>query len=214
MRRLSLTILILGVACGGPANAGAAAEPVEPKPRASGPLGYLHGRLADLLDTFELSVGYGRGVKLDLRYGLHFLGAGDVRARRLGILDRRVGVWRELDSELSLFPFSLLASPVEEAARLCGCRQLAADAHSVLQVGTEGFQLLDRKELNGDPEFILKDTVEGPVHTRWGDCFPIGAEVQAGVGVRALIRPLQLADFLVGFVGLDLDPWLNQQVER
>ena len=58
----------------------------------------------------------------------------------------------------------------------------------------------------GDPAFILKDTVEGPNHTRWADSFPIGAEAHLGVGLRVMVRPLQLVDFLVGFAGLDLDP--------
>jgi len=125
-----------------------------------------------------------------------------------------VGYWREIDSELSLLPLSLLAAPVAGGARLCGSRSLAADAEFVLQAGTEGVQHLDRKDFNGDPGFLLKDTVEGPIHARWGDCFPIGAEVQAGVGIRALIRPLQLVDFIAGFAGFELDPLLDQQVER
>jgi len=194
------------------ASAGQAPSPeATPPARACPPLRYLRERAADLLDIFDLNVGAGRGAKLDLRYGVQLFGLADIRTHRAGILDRRVGTWRELDSQLALFPLSYLAYPVEHAARLARWRRLAADAAFVRQAGTLGVQHLDRKELNGDPEFILKDTVAGAIHTRWGDCFPVGAEVHLGVGVRAMVRPLQLVDFLVGFVGLELDPWLTAE---
>lgn len=206
--------LLLLLALAGPLGAGEAPAPEAPRKRAPAilaPLRYLHERGADLMDVFELHVGAGRGAKLDLRYGVHFFGLGDVRSHRIGLLDRRVGAWREIDTQLSLFPLSLLAWPVERGARLCRWRRLAEDAGFVLQAGTQGVQHLDRKEFGGDPEFFLKDTVEGAIHTRWSDSFPIGAEVQAGVGVRFMLRPLQLADFLVGIVGVDLDPWLLRE---
>jgi len=176
-----------------------------------GPAGYLRERALDLLDVVELHVGAGRGAKVDVRYGVHLFGLGDVRAWRAGAIDRRVGTWRELDSEIALLPLSILAWPVHYAAKGCGWRTLAGDARFVAQAGSEGVQHLDRKELNGDPAFVWKDTVEGPRHTRWGDSFPIGAEVHALVGVRAAVRPLQLVDFVVGIVGLELDPWLTRE---
>jgi hypothetical protein len=160
-----------------------------------------------------VNVAAGRGVKVSLKYGLQLFGLGDVRVWRVGNMDRRAGVWRELDTELGLWPLSLLAWPVHSAARLCGCRQLAADAQFVAQAGTEGVQHLDRKELNGDVMFVWLDTVSGYRHTRWGDSFPVGAEVQAGVGARVMFRPLQFADFVVGFVGIDLDPVLTEGPE-
>jgi hypothetical protein len=46
-------------------------------------------------------------------------------------------------------------------------------------------------------------------HTRWGDSLPLGAEVHGGLaGVRLMAKPLQALDFTLGFVGLDIDPWL------
>ena len=177
---------------------------------APAPLRYAAERGRDLLDVVEINAGIGRGAKLDLRYGLHLFGAGRVRAWRVGTIDRRVGRWRELDDQFAILPLSLLAWPIHHAARLCGARSLAADARFVAEAGSEGVQHLDRKELNGDPAFILKDTVEGPNHTRWADSFPIGAEAHLGVGLRIMVRPLQLVDFLVGFAGVDLDPWLNE----
>lgn len=216
MRRVALGILLAVLAT----RWLAAGEPAAPEPerdkrsRAPAPLRYLHERLADLLDVFELNVSVGRGAKADIRYGLLFFGLGDLRVQRYGLLDRRTGSWRELDTELCLLPLSLLAAPVEQAARLAGAPRLAQDAHFVLQAGTDGFQHLDRKELNGDPEFLLKDTVDGPMHTRWGDCFPVGAEFHLGVGARVTLRPLQFVDFLVGFAGFELDPWLATEREK
>jgi len=211
VRRIFLSACLLLLLCGA---LRAAEAPPPPKPRAWAPLRYLHERFADLLDVVELNVATGRGVKLDLKYGLQFFGFCDHRTQRFGLLDRRVGTWREIDSELGLLPLSYLAWPVEQAARALGARRLASDAQFVRQTGTRGIQYLDRKELNGDPVFFVKDTVEGPRHTRWGDSFPIGAEVHAGVGIRFLLRPLQLVDFVVGFVGIELDPWLNAEQIR
>ena len=49
--------------------------------------------------------------------------------------------------------------------------------------------------------------------TRWGDSLPVGAEVHAGiVGVRAIVKPLEVIDFALGFVFIDLDPWLAKRV--
>ena len=203
MTRAMLAVL-LALASAGPALAGGDA----PRPAGPAPLRYLRERALDLLDVVELNVGAGRGAKLSVKYGIHFFGVGSVRSWRAGTIDRRAGVWREIDTEFGILPLSIAAWPVHYGAKACGYRQLAADAKLVAQAGSEGVEHLDRKELNGDPAFLLKDTVEGPVHTRWGDSFPIGAEVHAFVGVRAMVRPLQLVDFAVGLVGFDLDPWL------
>ncbi|MFP4057731.1 MAG: hypothetical protein ACLF0G_12770 [Candidatus Brocadiia bacterium] len=183
------------------------------------PVRYLRDRGQDLMDAVEVNVGVSqlkggpsRYVKLDLKYGVHFFGFGDdVRTWRAGNIDRRAGYWRELDTELSLFPLSLLAWPVHHAAQLWGWQGLARDARFVARAGTKGIQYVDRKELNGDPAFLWKDTVEGYRHTCWGDSFPIGAEVHALLGARLMVRPLQLADFAVGLVGLDMDPWLTKR---
>jgi hypothetical protein len=173
------------------------------------PFAYTGERVQDLFDVFELNVGVGRGAKVDLKYGVQLFGAGELTTRRLGIIDRRMGVWRELDSQIALFPVSLLAWPVHWGARLCGARSLASDAEFVAQAGTEGVQHLDRKELNGDVTFFWKDTVSGYRHTRWGDSFMVGAELHALVGARAMVRPLQAFDFVFGFVGIELDPALK-----
>jgi len=205
-RTHGLAILLLAAAAAPPLCA--AEPPPAHTAKSRGPVAYVVGRANDLLDVFELNAGIGHGAKLDLKYGLQFFGLGEVRSRRVGTIDRRAGVWRELDDEFGFLPLSFLAWPVHYAARLAGSRNVADIARFVAEAGSDGFQHLDRKELNGDPAFLLKDTVQGPRHARWGDSFPIGAEIHAGVGVRAMVRPLQLVDFLVGFVGVDLDPWL------
>jgi hypothetical protein len=191
-----------------PASAGGVLAPAGRL--AAAPFRYLGERGLDLLDVFELNVAAGSGAKLSLRYGVQFLGLGDSRSWRIGTLDRRVGMWRELDSEIALWPLSYLAWPASSGARLCGWERLAEDIRFVAEAGSEGVQHLDRKELNGDVGFAELDTASGYRHTRWGDSFPIGVEFQAGLGARAMVRPLQLADFLVGFVGFDLDPWLRR----
>ena len=217
-----LTVPVLLAALGGQAPAASLLSRVGKV--AWAPVRYAAARGQDLLDVFEINVGFGRTAKIDVKYGLHFFRVGDVRAWRAGSIDRRMGTWRETDDGLSIFPVSLLGWPVHWAADACGCRRLATDARFVARECTEGYQHVDRKELNGDPAFLWKDTVGGyygPIHgvslptgfrhTRWGDSFPIGAELHAGVGVRAVVRPLQLVDFVVGFVGIDLDPQLNKK---
>jgi len=209
VRSLAVIAVLAGTAFAG------GADPPGP-PEAGGhsilaaPVRFLGWRLADLAHVVELNAGRGNGFKLDLSYGVHFFGLGRVRSWRAGLMDRRVGTWREIDDTLSLFPISVLAWPVSRAARLAGAPQLAQDARFVANTAGLGVEYLDRKEYGGDPAFLLKDTVEGWRHARWGDSFPVGGEVFLGlVGLRVQLRPLQLADFAVGFVGLDLDPWLD-----
>jgi len=200
MRRLLAIAMLLALA--GPARA------------AWAPLRYLEARGRDFLDAFELNAGVGPGAKLSVNYGLEFFGAADVKSWRLGTFGGHAGTWRELDTTFGILPLSLLAWPVAYGADAAGWRGLAGGARFVAEDGSKGFEHLDRKELNGDPAFLLKDTADGPIHTRWGDSFPIGGEIHAGVGIRAFLRPLQLVDFLVGFVGIDLDPWLATNPEQ
>jgi len=175
------------------------------------PVRYLGERALDLLDVFELHVGAGRGAKVSVKYGLHFFGAGDVNAYRVGLMDRRAGYWREVDNEFCIFPVSFLAWPVLWGAEGVGATGTASVARLVTKDGHRGIFMLDRKELNGDYAFIWSDMGEGCRHMRLGDSFPIGAEVHALVGVRAGVRPLQLVDFITSCVGLDLDPWLKEK---
>ena len=191
-----------------------AAAGARPRSWLGAPVRYVRDRGLDLLDIVELNVGAGKGAKLSVKYGIRFFGLGSVRAWRVGTIDRRAGVWRELDTEFGILPLSLLAWPVHWGAERLGWRQLSADARFVARDGSRGFEHLDRKELNGDRVWLLKDTADGPIHTRWADSYPIGAEVHLGVGARVMVRPLELADFVVGFVGVDLDPWLARNPEQ
>ena len=200
MRLVAALLLVVA----GAAQAGAALAPLR----------YLEARGRDLLEAVELNVGLGRGAKLSVKYGFQLFGLGDVRSQRFGTFGYGTGTWRELDFEAGFLPLSVLVWPVSYGAGLVGWHALASDARAAAQIGSEGVEYLDRKELNGDPAYFWKDTVEGPVHTRWGDCFAIGGEAHAGVGLRAMIRPLQLVDFVIGIVGLDLDPWLETNPRR
>ena len=187
----------------------------EEAPRtASAPVRYVRERALDLLDIVEVNVGVGRGAKVSVAYGIQLFGLGSVRSWRAGTIDRRAGTWREIDTEFAILPLSLAAWPVHYGAMAVGARGLAADAKFIAQAGSEGVEHLDRKELGGDPAWIVKDTVSGPVHTRWADTFPIGAEVHAGVGLRARVRPLEIIDFVLGFVGVEMDPWLERNPDR
>jgi hypothetical protein len=209
VQRFVALAVLMGVGCAQGAEPPERAEPGGMAILAA-PIRFLGWRLADLAHVVELNAGQGHGFKLGLSYGVHFFGLGRVRAWRAGLMDRRAGYWRELDDTFSLFPLSLLGWPVRGAAELAGWPQLAQDARFVATAGGLGVEYLDRKEYLGDPAFIVKDTVQGWRHARWGDSFPIGGEVFLGlVGLRLQLRPLQLADFALGFVGLDLDPWLD-----
>jgi len=197
MRRLSSGVLVLVLAT--PAHGGAGWEPLR----------YLGCRLADLLDALELNVGVGPGAKVDVKYGISFLGVGRVRALRVGVVGRRPSIWWESDRQAGLFPFSLLAWPPYGLGRLLNERELAEKALWIAVSGSLGHQSIEREELTTGGGLLVKEVVKMWRHTRWGDSLPVGAEVHGGlIGVRVLVRPLQLADFVVGIVGLDLDPWL------
>jgi len=203
-KAIALLVLVALAATVRPARAEGRAATI-----ALAPVRYLGRRAQDLLDVFELNVGAGRGMKVSVKYGVHFFGVGDVRSHRLGLMDRRAGVWREVDTEFCIFPLSLLGYPVLWGAEAVDATGAARTARFIVKDGARGFQHLDRKELNGEYAFIWSNMADGARHTRWGDSFPIGAEVHAFVGVRAGLRPLQFVDFVTSWVGVDLDPWLN-----
>ena len=176
------------------------------------PFRYAAGRFGDLLEALDLSVGLGPGVKLDAKYGVSFLGAGRVDAVRLGLCGRRLGLWREADRQLGLFPFSLLGWPAHAVGRLLANPGLADTALELALAASLGTQTIERKELIARGAIALTDSVKMWRHTTWGDSLPVGAEVHAGlIGARVMVRPLQIVDFAVGFVGIDLDPWLAKR---
>jgi len=176
------------------------------------PCRYVAGRVGDLLEVVELSVGVGPGAKVDAKYGVNFLGAGSVRSLRVGLRGGRPSAWGERDRQAGLFPFSLLGWPAHGVARLLQDRELAEKALYVAATTSLGTQTLEYRMAAEQGTAALRDVASMWRHTTWGESLPIGAEVHAGlVGARVMARPLELVDLAVGFVGIDLDPWLARE---
>lgn len=176
------------------------------------PLRYVGGRLGDFFEVFDLNVGLGDGVKLDVKYGVNFLGAGRVRSVRLGLADGRLDFWQERDRSLGLFPFSLLGWPAHLAGRVLGDPKLSEKALNLAMAHSLGTQTVDRELVAKEGAVVLHDVLKMWRHTTWGNSLPLGAEVHGGlVGVRVIAKPLQAMDFVLGFVGIDLDPWLAKR---
>jgi hypothetical protein len=173
------------------------------------PFQYVGGRLLDAAEVVDLNVGVGTGAKVDVKYGVNFLGAGKVRAVRAGLADGTLDLWTERDRELGLFPFSLLGWPAHVAGRVLNDPKLSQKALELAVAQSLGTQTIEREVLAKEGAVVLRDAVKMWQHTRWGDCLPLGAELHGGlVGARVMAKPLQALDFTIGFVGLDIDPWL------
>jgi hypothetical protein len=165
-----------------------------------------------LLDVVDLNVGVGPGAKVDAKYGVHFLGAGSVRSVRVGLTDGRLRLWRERDEQVGLFPFSLLGWPAHAVGRIVNDPKLSEKALEIAIGASLGTHAVEREFIAKEGATVLKDVAQMWRHTTWGDSLPVGGEVHAGlVGARVMARPLQLVDFAVGFLGIDLDPWLAKK---
>jgi hypothetical protein len=176
------------------------------------PVRYVGGRVADLAEAVDLNVGIGDGAKVDVRYGVNFLGAGRVRAVRAGLHGGRLALWKEKDHTLGLFPLSLLGWPAHLVGRVANSRKLRDQALELATAHALGTQTVERDVVMRQAGTMLGDAVKSWRHTRWGDSLPIGGEVHAAlVGARLVAKPLQLLDFAVGFAGIDLDPWLAKK---
>ena len=207
MRPSAAALLVLVLA--GPARGGALATVGRV---AWAPFRYVGGRVADLFEVVDLNLGFGPGAKIDARYAVNFLGAGRVESVRLGLDHGRLRGWREADRQMGLFPLSLLGWPAAAAGRVLRNPELTEKAIELAVAGSAGSQTLERAELAREGAPVLISVVSMWRHATWGDSLPVGAEAHAGlVGARVLVKPLQLVDLAVGFVGLDLDPWLAKR---
>lgn len=176
------------------------------------PFRYVGGRVADLFEVVDISIGLGPGVKVDAKYGVNFLGAGSVRSVRLGLDHGGPRVWCERDRQVGLFPFSLLGWPAHAVGRVVNDPKLTERALRLAVAGSLGTQTLEEREVAEAGALVLRDTVAMWRHSTWGDSLPLGAEAHVGlVGARVTARPLQVVDLAVGLVGLDLDPWLAKK---
>jgi len=170
-------------------------------------LGYFGNRFLDLLDIVELDVGFGLGLKAGVEYGVGRTTVGMVESQRFGLDSRQVGTWFEQNASFGIFPASLLFAPFE----------LVRDAdepwHSLAVIGFEmgslGAERTTRKAFATNCILYREAEMAGPIHQRPGDIAAVGGEVHLLiVGARTRIKPLEIVDFVLGFVGIDLNPVL------
>jgi hypothetical protein len=172
------------------------------------PATYVRNRLWDAADIFELNLGIGLGLKAGVEYGIGRTALGRVEAQRIGFDGRQVGAWVELDEAFGIFPASLAFLPLE---LLRGAGEGWKNAAVVLvEVGTIGMEHIARDRLTTSSVLYHEALALGPWHERPGDICALGAEVHAGLlGLRARAKPLELVDFVLGFVGIELDGQLG-----
>ncbi|NQT51141.1 hypothetical protein HQ576_03785 [bacterium] len=208
MRRLAVVVLLAALAA--PAAGGSALATAGQVLWA--PFRYVGGRVGDLFDIFDLNLGVGAGAKADVKYAVNFLGAGHVDAVRFGLTDGTLDLWQEKDREVGLFPFSLIGWPAHIAGRVLNNPRLSEDAIKLAVAHSLGTQTVDRQMLAREGAVVFHDVLRMWRHTTWGNSLPVGAEFHAGlVGVRVAAKPFQVLDFGLGFVGIDLDPWLRKR---
>ena len=154
--------------------------------------GYWRNRANDLRDIgkFKFSVGRGvqfnvRGTKL-LQAGAGYVGGGspETSVSRIGWNGRRFERWRETSRELGV--------------GLAYWRSLSAEVPagdgSWSRTGGSGQDGLD-----WDKGFWIG--VDGKKDREW---FGVGLAAHAGIGVDIEFRPLNVFDFLLGWIGLDI----------
>ncbi|NQT88652.1 hypothetical protein HQ560_17940 [bacterium] len=177
------------------------------------PFQYVGGRVGDLFDIIDVNVGIGPGAKIGVKYAVNTLGAGSSEAVCLGVRDGGPDAWTESTEVHGYFPFNLLGWPASVASRVLDDEELTRlliDAALAGGIGTETIQREEIIDIGGE---VVQDMLRMWRGTRWGDSLPIGAEIHGGiVGARVIVKPLQAIDFALGFVFIDLDPWLAKRV--
>jgi hypothetical protein len=208
MRRVACLCLVLAFAA--PARGGAW--------RTTGralwaPFQYVGGRVADLLDIVDVNVAIGPGAKFDVKYAVNFMGAGSADAVCLGLRDGGPWAWTESSEIHGLFPLNLLGWPASVAGRLLDDDELTDLLIEAAISGGIGTETIHREEVVRAGREKVQDMLRMWRGTNWGDSLPVGAEVHGGiVGARVIVKPLQAVDFAVGFIGLNLDRWLDKRV--
>ena len=170
--------------------------------------GYLGGRVLDFLDVFELDVGLGLGAKAGVEYGLGRTTLGVVEAQRIGLDGRQVGTWSEQNAAYGILPVSLVFAPFE-LLRGAGEPWKSLAVYG-FEMGSIGAERTSRDSFATTSVLYRKAQMAGPWHERPGDTCAVGAEAHVLlVGARARVKPFELVDFLLGFVGIDLDRQLD-----
>jgi hypothetical protein len=176
-------------------------------PLLGGVLKYLGARFNDAADMFEMDAGFGLGAKVGIEAALVRIGAGKVQSQRFGFDGRQLGSWSEEDALFGMFPLSLLFAPFELVK---GQGDLWEGlAVGGFEMGTIGVERIRRSRFATTTVLYREARAAGGWHERPGDIASIGGEAFLGIlGLRARLKPLEAVDFLIGFIGFDLDPML------
>jgi len=174
---------------------------------------FLEGRTLDLIDVGEFDIGIGPGLKAGLEYGVARTTLGLVEAQRIGFDGRQVGTWMERNASFGILPASLVFAPFELVRRAGEpWRSLALYG---FEMGSLGAERTQRRDFVTTAVLYHEARAAGPWHERPGDIAAVGAELHLFlIGARARLKPLEALDFLLGFIGLDLDPRLAHPQER
>jgi len=164
---------------------------------------YVNDRLLDFFDIMELNIGVGAGAKAGVEYAIGRTTLGYVESTRLGFDGRQAGAWSEKNASFGIFPLSLAFLPFELTKGLGDVWE--AIAVGGFEMGTIGIEIVERENFSTTTILYEKAHIAGPIHERRGDIASIGAELHLLVGVRARVKPLELVDFVVGFIGIDFD---------
>jgi len=169
---------------------------------------YVVGRVADALDMVEVNAAIGPGLKAGVEYAVLRTTVGQVEAQRIGLDGRQVGMWTEHNVAFGIFPVSLLFAPFELLKDQGDTYQMLAEGG--FEAGTLGVERTARKDFVATDVLYHEAVMAGAWHERPGDVASVGAEVHLLiVGARARVKPLEIMDFVLGFIGIDLDPRLK-----
>ena len=167
-----------------------------PRDESAPPLPYLEARGADLLDVFEFDVGAGTGLFAAAAVEPVRVGYGWYASRKLGLMGRAVGSWREERRELFVGLHDLLRWRKEPAFGN-GWLFTPDEIHrSSADPGADetGFHRAFYKEWGWTTRI---EDIERP----WLD---VNAELHLFfVGIDVGFSPQELADFLFGWFGVD-----------
>jgi hypothetical protein len=161
--------------------------------------GCRSGRLADLRDCGRLSAGVGLGLSADVKIGDMSHPSLGIAAYtyRIGFENRNIaGVWTEGECAFPVVEIPNLMGPGDHFF-MSYSRDLFAEGHDATlnSMHAVGFWLPFERAKVGDR---LRQSA-----------FNTATDIQAGItlgfiSARAGINPLEIADFLLGFVGLDI----------
>ena len=156
--------------------------------------GCATGRIADLRDCGRLSVGYGAGLGVHAEVGIlthPAIGGWGSRTRRIGVENRHVaGAWDE--SELRTPILNLMAHAFGHTESLAEGLNLSYERGQEVRGG----------DLNG---CWINAAARGDSRTLFNRATDLEVGASAlFVSPRAGVNPLEIADLVLGFVGLDI----------